>query len=321
MKIIKDIVPKNLSNLQDVFYTNYTNNNKSTISANYSTANININTSNNFRNNMSLSKILKRKYQKPQLTQQPTSYNSHKNIFSSNNKEKSFEEKNNKSSNLNNKNSTKKERYKRIKRENEKEIEKILNKKINKKFNNFNDEIEDKIESFLRPTFRKLEKNLQSNLDSIKEKLRSHSVNYSQTNIKNIKSTRAIINANDYSSYLNEVKNTLDNNNNINMNKGLYQINYNILNDKENTYENNDDYGEEKINNNNSNSNSIETEKIKRNIVKKQKQLNNLLSQLNNKQNESLNNYISFRKDNRNYDTNFKTKNTIYNINENINYI
>jgi hypothetical protein len=50
----------------------------------------------------------------------------------------------------------------------------------------------------------------------------------------------------------------------------------------------------------------METEKIKRNIVEKQQQLNDLLFKLNNKQNESLNYYISFRQDNRSFDINQK---------------
>jgi hypothetical protein len=43
--------------------------------------------------------------------------------------------------------------------------------------------------------------------------------------------------------------------------------------------------------------NSLETENIKKNIVEKQQQLNELLFKLNNKQNQSLNHFISFRKD------------------------
>ena len=61
------------------------------------------------------------------------------------------------------------------------------------------------------------------------------------------------------------------------------------------------DYIEEE-NNFNYENNIMETEKIKKNIMKKQQQLNDLLFKLNNKQNESLNYYISFRRDNRSFD-------------------
>ena len=209
---------------------------------------------NNFRNKMNLSKIMKKNFKKPQLTQQivSTNINSKKN-FNSLKREKSLDVLTIKKNLLLNKNIIKKNpnQSKKSKKEKEADIDKILSKKLNKKLNNINEEIEDKIyKSILKPTLRELEKNLQNNFESIKEKLRSHSVNFSHPNIKTSKSNRP--------------------------------KNINIIN-KENNCEN--------INN------SIDTENIKKNIVEKQHQLNELLLKLNKKQNQSLNYFISFRKD------------------------
>jgi hypothetical protein len=66
------------------------------------------------------------------------------------------------------------------------------------------------------------------------------------------------------------------------------KTNIEINNEKNNTY---------KRSNLDEENNSIETENIKKNIVEKQQQLNELLFKLNNKQNQSLNHFISFRKD------------------------
>ena len=178
----------------------------------------------------------------------------------------------------------------------------MLNNKLNKKLSNLNVEIENKIyKSLLKPTLRKLEKNLQNNFDSIKEKLRSHSVNFTQANIKNIKSTRPIKYSN-YSSYFNDLKNNYDSKN---TSKKIFEINTNNFNYNDNSkYDYN--YEEDEENNFNYDNNILETEKIKRNIVEKQQQLNDLLFKLNNKQNESLNYFISFRQDNRSFDINQK---------------
>ena len=209
---------------------------------------------NNYRNKMNLSKIMKKKFKKPQITQQivNTNFNSKKN-FNSLKREKSLDVLTIKKNLLLNKNIIKKNPHhpKKSKKEKETDIDKILSKKLNKKLNNINEEIEDKIyKSILKPTLRELEKNLQNNFETIKEKLRSHSVNFSHPNTKHTKSNR------------------LEKNNVV------------IQREKNE---------EENI--------SIETENIKKNIVEKQHQLNELLFKLNNKQNQSLNYYISFRKD------------------------
>ena len=228
--INSNVIHPNLYNASEIIYKN-------------NNTNANINTSNNFRNKMNLSKIFKNK-KKPQLTEQvPNNINKRK-TFNSLKREKSLDALTIKKELLLNKNMFKKKLN--SKKEKEDKIEKILAKKLNKKLNNINEEIEDKIyKSILKPTLRELEKNLQNNFESIKEKLRSHSVNFSHPNIKNYKSNRPI----------------------------------NIKQKKE---DEND---------------SIETENIKKNIAEKQHQLNELLHKLNNKQNQSLNHYISFRKD------------------------
>ena len=167
-----------------------------------------------------------------------------------------------------------------------------MNNKLNKKLGDFNERIENNIyKSLLKPSLKKLENNLQNNFNSMKEKLRSLSVNYSQISAKNIKSTRPIRynNTNNYS-YISDLNNNFGSNN---RRKNIYEIDINNIN-----YNN---YIDEKKNFNNYN-NIIQTEKIK-NIVEKQKQLNDLLFKYNNKQNQSVN-YISFRKDNKSFDTN-----------------
>ena len=259
--INSNVIHPNLYNGTDIFCNNeknistenvsYKNNNTNT-NAN---VNINMKVANNFRNKMNLSKIMKKNFKKPQLTQQivTTNINSKKN-FNSLKREKSLDVLTIKKNLLLNKNIIKKNpnQSKKSKKEKEADIDKILSKKLNKKLNNINEEIEDKIyKSILKPTLRELEKNLQNNFETIKEKLRSHSVNYSHQETKHTKSNR------------------LENNNNIGIQK--------------------DKNEEENI--------SIETENIKKNIVEKQHQLNELLIKLNNKQNQSLNYYISFRKD------------------------
>ena len=259
--INSNVIHPNLYNGTDIFCNNeknistenvsYKNNNTNT-NAN---VNINMKVANNFRNKMNLSKIMKKNFKKPQLTQQifSTNINSKKN-FNSLKREKSLDALTIKKNLLLNKNIIKKNpnQSKKSKKEKEADIDKILSKKLNKKLNNINEEIEDKIyKSILKPTLRELEKNLQNNFETIKEKLRSHSVNYSHPETKHTKSNR------------------LENNNNIEIQK--------------------DKNEEENI--------SIETENIKKNIVEKQHQLNELLFKLNNKQNQSLNYYISFRKD------------------------
>ena len=259
--INSNVIHPNLYNGTDIFCNNeknistenvsYKNNNTNT-NAN---VNINMKVANNFRNKMNLSKIMKKNFKKPQLTQQivSTNINSKKN-FNSLKREKSLDVLTIKKNLLLNKNIIKKNpnQSKKSKKEKEADIDKILSKKLNKKLNNINEEIEDKIyKSILKPTLRELEKNLQNNFETIKEKLRSHSVNYSHPETKHTKSNR------------------LENNNKIEIQK--------------------DKNEEENI--------SIETENIKKNIVEKQHQLNELLFKLNNKQNQSLNYYISFRKD------------------------
>ena len=253
--INSNVIHPNLYNGTDIFYNNEKNTSiENNLYKNNSTnANINMKVANNFRNKMNISKIMKRKLKKPQLTQQTvtTNFNTKKN-FNSLKREKSLDVLTIKKNLLLNKNVVKKDPPKKIKkREKETDIDKILSKKLNKKLNNINEEIEDKIyKSILKPTLRELEKNLQNNFETIKEKLRSHSVNYSHPNTKHTKSNRL-------------EKNNVE----IQKNK----------NEEEN--------------------NSIETENIKKNIVEKQHQLNELLFKLNNKQNQSLNYYISFRKD------------------------
>ena len=254
--INSNVIHPNLYNASEIFYNNEKNTSSENIKyiTNNTNANINLKTTNNFRNKMNISKIVKKKFKKPQLTQQLinnfNNFNRKKN-FNSLKREKSLDVLTIKKNLLMNKNILKKNPSKKIKKEKEEEIEKIVTKKINKKLNNINEEIEDKIyKSILKPTLRELEKNLQNNFESIKEKIRSHSVNYSHPNIKTTKSNRPFIDSN-------EIKNK--------------------------------NYEEE--------NNSIETENIKKNIVEKQHQLNELLFKLNNKQNQSLNYYISFRKD------------------------
>ena len=253
--INSNVIHPNLYNASEIFY-NTDNKNSSienmTYKTNNTNANINLKASHNFRNKMNISKIFNNQFKKPQLTQQFDNTSNHKKNFNSLKREKSLDALSIKKNILLNKNLLKKNQPKKIKKEKEKakevQIEKILTKKLNKKLNNINEEIEDKIyKSILKPTLRELEKNLQNNFESIKEKLRSHSVNFSHPNIKTSKSNRP---------------------KNIN---------------KENNCEN--------INN------SIDTENIKKNIVEKQHQLNELLLKLNKKQNQSLNYFISFRKD------------------------
>ena len=256
--INSNVIHPNLYNASEIFY-NTDNKNSSienmTYKTNNTNANINLKASHNFRNKMNISKIFNNKFKRPQLTQQFYNTSNHKKNFNSLKREKSLDALSIKKNILLNKNLLKKNQPKKIKKEKEKakevQIEKILTKKLNKKLNNINEEIEDKIyKSILKPTLRELEKNLQNNFESIKEKLRSHSVNFSHPNIKTSKSNRP--------------------------------KNINIIN-KENNCEN--------INN------SIDTENIKKNIVEKQHQLNELLLKLNKKQNQSLNYFISFRKD------------------------
>ena len=260
--INSNVIHPNLYNGSEIFYNSDKNSSNENIlyKTNNTNANINIKATNNFRNKMNISKIFKNKFKKPQLTQQIMINSNNKKAFNSLKREKSLDALTIKKNLLLNKNLLKKNFPKKVKKEKEKEkeiqIEKILAKKLNKKLNNINEEIEDKIyKSILKPTLRELEKNLQNNFESIKEKLRSHSVNFSHPNTKTSKSNRPI-------------------ENNIKAN--------NIKNEK-NNYENEN--------------NSIETENIKKNIVEKQRQLNDLLLKLNNKQNQSLNYYISFRKD------------------------
>ena len=129
------------------------------------------------------------------MTQQFENTSNHKKNFNSLKREKSLDALSIKKNLLLNKDLLKKNQPKKIKKEKEKakevQIEKILTKKLNKKLNNINEEIEDKIyKSILKPTLRELEKNLQNNFESIKEKLRSHSVNFSHPNIKTSKSNR-----------------------------------------------------------------------------------------------------------------------------------
>ena len=263
--INSNVIHPNLYNASEIFY-NTDNKNSSienmTYKTNNTNANINLKASHNFRNKMNISKIFNNQFKKPQLTQQFDNTSNHKKNFNSLKREKSLDALSIKKNILLNKNLLKKNQPKKIKKEKEKakevkiEKKKILAKKLNKKLNNINEEIEDKIyKSILKPTLRELEKNLQNNFESIKEKLRSHSVNFSHPNTKTSKSNRPI------------EKN----------------INANNIKKEKNNFENEN--------------NSIETENIKKNIVEKQRQLNDLLLKLNNKQNQSLNYYISFRKD------------------------
>ena len=198
--INSNVIHPNLYNGTDIFCNNeknistenvsYKNNNTNT-NAN---VNINMKVANNFRNKMNLSKIMKKNFKKPQLTQQivSTNINSKKN-FNSLKREKSLDALTIKKNLLLNKNIIKKNpnQSKKSKKEKEADIDKILSKKLNKKLNNINEEIEDKIyKSILKPTLRELEKNLQNNFETIKEKLRSHSVNYSHPETKHTKSNR-----------------------------------------------------------------------------------------------------------------------------------
>ena len=194
---------------------------------------------------------------------------------------------------LNNKNNFKKKKLSKIKLEEEKKIEKILNNQLNKKLGDFNEKIENKIyKSLFKPTLKKLENNLQNDFNSVKEKLRSLSVNYSQACIKSIQSTRPI-RYNNYSSYINDLQNNFENNNN--RRKSFYKIDINNRN--------NNNFLEEK-NNFDDDKNIGRTEKVKRrNLVEKQRQLNDLIFKLNTKQNESFK-YISSRKDNKSFDIN-----------------
>ena len=294
-------------NNSELFNFNNSNNYNKSDNVYINNSNTNINNNDNFRNEMNLSKIIKTNSKKPQLTQQFTKNKSHKNLFISLNRKQGFEQFNNLNNNkLSNKTNIKKEKYKRIKKEEQNKIEKILNNKLNKKLSIFNEEIEDKIyKSLLQPTLRELEKNLQNNIDSIKETLRSHSVNYSQNNIKNFKTTRAIGNNSNYSSYFNDIKKNM-NFDNKNKTKRLYQISNNYLNNNNYKNSNEDVNCRQEEDNEDNNDNSVETENIKRNILKKQHQLNDLLYKLNNKQNESLNHYISFRKENKSLDIKHK---------------
>jgi hypothetical protein len=260
--INSNVIHPNLYNGSEIFYNSDKNSSNENIlyKTNNTNANINIKATNNFRNKMNISKIFKNKLKKPQLTQQIMINSNNKKAFNSLKREKSLDALTIKKNLLLNKNLLKKNLPKKVKKEKEKDkeiqIEKILAKKLNKKLNNINEEIEDKIyKSILKPTLRELEKNLQNNFESIKEKLRSHSVNFSHPNTKTSKSNRPI------------EKNIKENN----------------IKKEKNNYENEN--------------NSIETENIKKNIVEKQRQLNELLLKLNNKQNQSLNYYISFRKD------------------------
>ena len=259
--INSNVIHPNLYNGSEIFYNNDKNISTENITYknNYTNTNINMKATNNFRNKMNISKIIKKKLKKPQLTQEIASNFNHKKTFNSLKREKSLDVLTIKKNLLLNKNFIKKNAPKKLKKEKDEQIEKILSKKLNKKLNNINEEIEDKIyKSILKPTLRELEKNLQNNFESIKEKLRSHSVNFSHPNIKTTKSNRPM------------------------------KTNIEINNEKNNTY---------KRSNLDEENNSIETENIKKNIVEKQQQLNELLFKLNNKQNQSLNHFISFRKD------------------------
>ena len=274
--INSNVINPNLYNDSNIFYNdkkNKTSKEKLLYKVNNTNANINIKACNNFRNKMNISKIIKKKFQKPQLTQltNNTNNSSLKTKFSLK-REKSLDALTIKknyliNNNINNRNSLKKvqKKSKKENKEKEKDIEKLLAKKLNKRLSNFNEEIEDKIyKSILKPTLRELEKNLQTNFETIKEKLRSHSMNFSGPNTKSVKSNRPI-------------KNKLETNIDVNKSDKNFMIN--------------------KIKNDEENDNSIETEYIKKNIVEKQHQLNELLLKLKNKQNQSLNYYISFRKD------------------------
>lgn len=259
--INSNVIHPNLYNGSEIFYNNDKNISTENITYknNYTNTNINMKATNNFRNKMNISKIIKKKLKKPQLTQEIANNFNHKKTFNSLKREKSLDVLTIKKNLLLNKNFIKKNAPKKLKKEKDEQIEKILSKKLSKKLNNINEEIEDKIyKSILKPTLRELEKNLQNNFESIKEKLRSHSVNFSHPNIKTTKSNRPM------------------------------KTNIEINNEKNNTY---------KRSNLDEENNSIETENIKKNIVEKQQQLNELLFKLNNKQNQSLNHFISFRKD------------------------
>ena len=259
--INSNVIHPNLYNGSEIFYNNDKNISTENITYknNYTNTNINMKATNNFRNKMNISKIIKKKLKKPQLTQEIANNFNHKKAFNSLKREKSLDVLTIKKNLLLNKNFIKKNAPKKLKKEKDEQIEKILSKKLSKKLNNINEEIEDKIyKSILKPTLRELEKNLQNNFESIKEKLRSHSVNFSHPNIKTTKSNRPM------------------------------KTNIEINNEKNNTY---------KRSNLDEENNSIETENIKKNIVEKQQQLNELLFKLNNKQNQSLNHFISFRKD------------------------
>ena len=259
--INSNVIHPNLYNGSEIFYNNDKNISTENITYknNYTNTNINMKATNNFRNKMNISKIIKKKLKKPQLTQEIANNFNHKKNFNSLKREKSLDVLTIKKNLLLNKNFIKKNAPKKLKKEKDEQIEKILSKKLNKKLNNINEEIEDKIyKSILKPTLRELEKNLQNNFESIKEKLRSHSVNFSHPNIKTTKSNRPM------------------------------KTNIEINNEKNNTY---------KRSNLEEENNSLETENIKKNIVEKQQQLNELLYKLNNKQNQSLNHFISFRKD------------------------
>ena len=259
--INSNVIHPNLYNGSEIFYNNDKNISTENITYknNYTNTNINMKATNNFRNKMNISKIIKKKLKKPQLTQEIANNFNHKKTFNSLKREKSLDVLTIKKNLLLNKNFIKKNAPKKLKKEKDEQIEKILSKKLNKKLNNINEEIEDKIyKSILKPTLRELEKNLQNNFESIKEKLRSHSVNFSHPNIKTTKSNRPM------------------------------KTNIEINNEKNNTY---------KRSNLDEENNSIETENIKKNIVEKQQQLNELLFKLNNKQNQPLNHFISFRKD------------------------
>ena len=259
--INSNVIHPNLYNGSEIFYNNDKNitTENITYKNNYTNTNINMKATNNFRNKMNISKIIKKKLKKPQLTQEIANNFNHKKTFNSLKREKSLDVLTIKKNLLLNKNFIKKNAPKKLKKEKDEQIEKILSKKLSKKLNNINEEIEDKIyKSILKPTLRELEKNLQNNFESIKEKLRSHSVNFSHPNIKTTKSNRPM------------------------------KTNIEINNEKNNTY---------KRSNLDEENNSIETENIKKNIVEKQQQLNELLFKLNNKQNQSLNHFISFRKD------------------------
>ena len=91
----------------------------------YKNENINVKTSDNLRNNISLSKIFKIKNKRPQLTQQLSNNYSHKDIFHRKNIEKSFDDINNRNDKLNNKSYIKKEKYKKIKKKKKKKLKKF----------------------------------------------------------------------------------------------------------------------------------------------------------------------------------------------------